>query len=106
MAQQNINIGSSANKGDGDPLRTAFDKINDNFDELYIKVDDASGVITTGTINVATLSASAKFVVPVLATGDYTGNATLEVNGSIVYDSVLNNYYGYSTATSGWKQLS
>ena len=35
MAQQNINIGSSANDGTGDPLRTAFDKINDNFDELY-----------------------------------------------------------------------
>ena len=35
MTQKNINIGSSANKGDGDPLRTAFDKINDNFTELY-----------------------------------------------------------------------
>ena len=35
MAQQSINIGSSANDGTGDPLRTAFDKINDNFDELY-----------------------------------------------------------------------
>ena len=34
MAQQNINIGSSANKGDGDPLRVAFDKINKNFTEL------------------------------------------------------------------------
>ena len=30
MAKQIINIGSSANKGDGEPLRTAFDKINDN----------------------------------------------------------------------------
>ena len=35
MAKHTINIGSSVNKGDGDPLRTAFDKINDNFDELY-----------------------------------------------------------------------
>ena len=35
MAKQTINIGSSANDGTGDPLRTAFDKINDNFDELY-----------------------------------------------------------------------
>lgn len=35
MAQQTVNIGSSANDGTGDPLRTAFDKINDNFDELY-----------------------------------------------------------------------
>ena len=35
MAKQTINLGTSANKGDGDPLRTAFDKVNDNFDELY-----------------------------------------------------------------------
>lgn len=35
MAKQTIGIGSSANDGTGDPLRTAFDKCNDNFDELY-----------------------------------------------------------------------
>ena len=37
MARQIINIGTSPNKGDGEPLRTAFDKINDNFSELYLK---------------------------------------------------------------------
>lgn len=35
MAQQTIGIGTSANDGLGDPLRTAFDKVNDNFTELY-----------------------------------------------------------------------
>jgi len=35
MANQTINIGATANDGSGDPLRTAFDKINDNFTELY-----------------------------------------------------------------------
>ena len=35
MARQNINIGSNANDGTGDPLRTAFNKINANFTELY-----------------------------------------------------------------------
>lgn len=35
MAKQTINIGTTANDGTGDPLRNAFDKINDNFDELY-----------------------------------------------------------------------
>ena len=34
MARQNINIGTSPNKGNGDPLRTAFTKINNNFSEL------------------------------------------------------------------------
>ena len=39
MAKQIVNIGTSANKGDGDPLRSAFDKINDNFNEVYPRLD-------------------------------------------------------------------
>ena len=35
MARKEINVGTSPNKGDGDPLRTAFRKINENFAELY-----------------------------------------------------------------------
>lgn len=35
MAQQLILIGTLPNDLTGDPLRTAFDKINDNFTELY-----------------------------------------------------------------------
>jgi len=35
MAKQTVNIGTAANDGTGDPLRTAFDKLNDNFDEVY-----------------------------------------------------------------------
>ena len=35
MTQQVINIGAAANDGTGDPLRDCFDKINDNFTELY-----------------------------------------------------------------------
>ena len=48
MAKQTINIGTSENKGDGDPLRTAFTKGNANFTELYNKTTslDANGVLT------------------------------------------------------------
>lgn len=35
MAQQEINIGTGNNTGDGEGLRSAFDKCNDNFSELY-----------------------------------------------------------------------
>lgn len=44
MAQQTINIGTVANDGTGDPLRTAFDKINDNFTEVYGFDGDITGV--------------------------------------------------------------
>ena len=48
MAKQTINIGTTANDGTGDPLRTAFDKANDNFTELYGMGGDITGV-TAGT---------------------------------------------------------
>jgi hypothetical protein len=34
MAKQIINIGTAPNTGTGDPLRTAFTKINDNFEDI------------------------------------------------------------------------
>lgn len=50
MAQQIINVGNVANDGQGDPLRTAFTKANDNFTELY----DLGGLtgIQNGTSNI------------------------------------------------------
>lgn len=38
MAKQIINIGTSPNARDGDTLRSAFAKINNNFDEVYNNV--------------------------------------------------------------------
>lgn len=39
MSQQIINVGSATNSNDGDPLRTAFIKINENFTEVYADID-------------------------------------------------------------------
>jgi hypothetical protein len=47
MTKKHINIGQSANDKDGDPLRTAFSKVNDNFDELYNHV--SAGVVAGNT---------------------------------------------------------
>jgi hypothetical protein len=47
MSQANINIGSGPSVGDGDPLRTAFIKINDNFTELYSNVSRLTDSVTT-----------------------------------------------------------
>ena len=46
MAKQTINLGTMADNKSGDPLRTAFTKINQNFDELY-----AGGVGQGGTVD-------------------------------------------------------
>ena len=38
MAQQTINVGTSANSGGGDPLRNALIKVNENFTEVYADI--------------------------------------------------------------------
>lgn len=35
MTQQVINVGSAPNDGQGDPIRTAFQKCNNNFSQLF-----------------------------------------------------------------------
>jgi hypothetical protein len=57
MAQQLVNLGLAPNDGLGDPLRTAFDKLNDNDTELYADVATLTGDVTTLIGDVATLTA-------------------------------------------------
>ena len=44
MAYQSLGLGSSANDGTGDDLRTGGDKINDNFVEIYTKLGNGSAL--------------------------------------------------------------
>lgn len=46
MAKQTVNIGASANDGTGDTIREAFNKVNDNFTEVYDNIDVANSVVT------------------------------------------------------------
>ena len=95
MARQTINIGTSANKGDGDPLRTAFDKINDNFAELYAGqnsdpsntgadlIPDADGTRDLGSSTKRWADAYVKdFIYLSGAKIEVDGNGVLLVNGS------------------------
>lgn len=56
MAQQIVDIGTSPDDGTGDQLRAAFEKLNDNFTELYANQDTSysqtigDGVTTQFTI--------------------------------------------------------
>lgn len=47
MARQIIGIGTAANDGSGDPLRTAFEKINENFTEVYTDIATLQGSLLT-----------------------------------------------------------
>jgi len=77
-AQQSVNIGTGPNVGNGDPLRTAFTKLNANDTELYAKFPSnwLTGTCTTavplrGDGSCGTIPASA-----------ITGNFTVSQGGS------------------------
>ena len=53
MAYQALGLGSSANDGTGDDLRTGGDKINDNFVEIYTKLGNGS-TLTSDTVGLLT----------------------------------------------------
>jgi hypothetical protein len=93
MAKQTINIGTTANDGSGDPLRTAFDKVNDNFTELY--TDDAGdvGSIIAGTgisVDQATGNVTVTNSEPnATHTGDVTGSGALTIaNDAVSYEKI------------------
>jgi hypothetical protein len=64
MSKQTINIGQTPNDKTGDPLRTAFNKINNNFDDLYNLVGDSVEGLTEKTQD---------FVAQMLINGQHDG---------------------------------
>lgn len=107
MAQQIIDVGNVANDGQGDPLRTAFIKTNENFTELYNAggisgIQNGTSNITIAedsTINMAVDGVSDVFVVNstgVTVAGEMIANVVSTVG------NVYSNYYlGNGSLLSG-----
>lgn len=72
MTQRIINIGTTVNDRSGDPLRTAFDKVNQNFTEIY-------NVLETGNLTELAQDYAAEMFV----NGDHDGV-------TVVYDDETN----------------
>ncbi len=89
MTVQYINTGTASNQGDGDTLRVAFRKINDNFRELYDSlVPQIASATTAGIIKVGpglsisgsgVLSASGGGTTSTQIVLDNDGNPSVEV---------------------------
>jgi len=94
MSQQVINVGALPNDGQGDPIRVAFQKTNNNFTELFniggisgiangnsnIQIADSStvGISSTGIANVFVVSGTGATV-----QGTLLANATITATGNI-----------------------
>ena len=118
MAKQTIGIGSAANDGTGDPLRTAFDKVNDNFDEVYgnnfvtnamlnddiVDHDELAGRYTARaaavtTSGATTLDWSSAAIFPVTMGGSHTLNFDGYKKGQVV-DIIVSGAYTITLGTA------
>jgi len=113
MAKQVINIGTTANDGTGDPIRDAFDKVNDNFTELY--TDDAGDVGSiTATAPIARDTATGAVTISLLDDGvtfdklepRYTGTATITAtSGATSVDWSTATVFKMQSACTGAKEF-
>ena len=84
MAKQTVNIGTTVNDGTGDDLRTSFDKINDNFNELYATGSPGNPTqLTSYTLNERDLLSP--------------------INGQVIYNSTTDKLQAYAGGT--WVDL-
>jgi predicted nucleic acid-binding Zn-ribbon protein len=127
MSQQIINIGTDAGAGNGDDLRTAFDKTNQNFTEIYsgnvlaaniavysvagrvgnveIAVQDVLGAVGEGEITLIRQAMAANSA----ADRDYTDSAILAVsfdpNNPDITGGTIQNVQIYGTSYASLTNL-
>jgi hypothetical protein len=93
MAKQLINVGR-ADRGDGDPIRVAFVKVNENFNELYGNFNSLLIQFTRLVLNIKIDGGAASTIY------DLSGLNIDGVSASTIYDSSsLNIDGGVSNST-------
>lgn len=97
MARQSIGIGTTANDRTGDPLRTAFQKTNSNFIELYGQVQ--SLVDNPGSVDRSWVDSSTSLTYDIV---EWTSGTTVEIVSTpfetyslTTYDARSNSQYVY-----------
>lgn len=112
MAKQTVNIGVTANDNTGDPLRTAFDKLNDNFDEVYAAGPVGTNIqISDNTI--ASTNTNGNIDLDPAGTGKVILNGPTEANGVITLNSTFTgnilpttaNTYNLGSSSAPFKEI-
>lgn len=103
MTQQIINIGT-ADQGNGDPLRVAFNKVNENFTELFNALGLDLGGLNLGsfefTDNTITTTDSSNIIInqAVVITSDLEVQGSMTLNG-VPIELLVQDFDGGSAST-------
>jgi hypothetical protein len=104
MSLQIINLGATANDRGGDPLRTAFTKVNDNFTELYANLSSYLPNPTGNAGKFLTTNGSALTWAPTLTYTQSTTPPSSPNAYSLWYDEVTGRIYTWYN--SNWVDAS
>ena len=107
MTQEIINVGAQPNDGEGDPLRTAFQKINNNFSQLY-----STGFFTSSAYSTGNTAGQVIFTAPVesftqgifqVNSNDTSSTDTenITLNVSVINDGSGLKWNGHNTLFNG-----
>ena len=91
MARQNINLGTDPNDGEGDNLRTAFDKVNDNFIEVYSAGPVGSNIVLSGNTIAANVTNANIELSP-------NGTGKVVIKNDLIPDANNTRYIGSTTS--------
>tara|TARA_B100002019_G_scaffold15090_1_gene11987 strand:- start:353 stop:1549 length:1197 start_codon:yes stop_codon:yes gene_type:complete len=90
MAYQKVGIGTNANDGTGDTLRVGADKINENFEDLFGKINGvANSAISDGTAltsDVVVLRTTSETLTNKTLTAPVLGGTTTTASGNLIVD--------------------
>lgn len=96
MAQEIINTGTVANDGTGDPLRTAFIKTDENFDQIWAAGPVGSNIRISGN-NISTVTVNTDLAL------SPNGTANVRINNNTVPGA--NNIWYLGSATNQWRGI-
>tara|TARA_R110000765_G_scaffold259995_1_gene360161 strand:+ start:1389 stop:2966 length:1578 start_codon:yes stop_codon:yes gene_type:complete len=100
MTLQTINIGTNQDDGTGDLLRDAFDKINDNFTEVYTELGGtALSNITMSGSTISTDTSNSGIIIDPQGTGTISLSGNTTITGTATISSTL-NISGATTMTT------
>ena len=97
MSQQIINVGSAPNDGQGDPIRTAFIKTNNNFSQLFSTIAGNSNNISNGTTQIYIPQLNGNILVDV---GTIANLITISTDGISVAGNIVGNITRLVNGTS------
>lgn len=107
MAQEIINIGALPNDGEGDPLRVAFQKVNNNFANLFNTTFNIAEAVTVGldSDQVILEHPADAFIQGMIQIRSYDPG-TIDMQNVVLSSAITNNlagvrFSGYGTSREG-----